>query len=179
MSEDNRNEYYRQIMDQLNNVCVADNDKNLSSDEEYNIAENEINIDDYVPAEQYEETADHEFKNYVNVINIFTYYYKQTFNIQQKITIFDDIPFDDKTATNKCMEFIFGEIYRYEKSNVSDKDVLYNPDDNIIMESYKELYCLMINSEPLYISPFVLPLITQLAEMDWLNINWTIINILE
>jgi hypothetical protein len=166
-------------MDKLNNVYVKENDKSSSGEEEYNIDENEININEYEPADQYEGTVENEFKNYVNVINIFTCYYKQTFNINQKITIFDDIPFDDKTATNKCMEFIFGEIYRYEKSNIFDKDVLYNPDDDINMETYKELYCLMIDSEPVYISPFVLPLISYLANMEWININWSIIDILQ
>ncbi len=178
MTEDNRNEYYRQIMDKLNNVYSEPVEESSSGDEEYNVAENEINIDDYVPASTYSETADNEFKNYIDIINIFTYHYKQTYNIIEKVTIFDDIPFDDKTATNKCMEFVYGEIFRYENSNVQDKDVLYNPDDNIDIESYTELHCLMIDDEPIHIAPYLLILISYLSTLDWLNINWKIINLL-
>ncbi len=178
MSEDERNEYYRQVMDKLNNVCDDDVVESSSGDEEYKVAKNEINIDDYVPASTYNETADHEFKKYINIMNIFTYYYKQTFNITEKVTIFDDIPFDDKTATNKCMEFVYGEIFRFENSTALDKDVLYGPDDNIDIESYTELYCLIIDDEPKHIAPFIVILISHLETLDWLNINWKIINIL-
>lgn len=177
MDEDNKNQYYKQIIEQLNS---PQSDYVDESSGEYEIDPNEIDINDYIPANEYQETADNEFKQDINILNILTYYYKQVHEITEKISLFDGIEANtnDMTATNKAMEWVYAEIFRYEKSDKEDKDVLYNPDDEINFEAYTELYCLMINDEPVYACSFILPLVMYLNTIQWLELDWDIVNLI-
>jgi hypothetical protein len=176
MGDDVKNEYYKNIMEQFGHVGQKESD---SESGEYNILPNEINIEEYDFAYENNTTAEYEFNKDITVINILTYYYKQINNIKEKITIFDGIDSGgDITTTNKCMEFIYGEIFRYEKSDLDDKDVLYDPDCDIDINKYRELYCLLINNEPVIIAPFTLSIATYLSSLDWLHIDWQINNLI-
>jgi hypothetical protein len=187
MSEDAKNEYYKQLIEKfqnpndINNTVPID-DLNLhdplSSDEEYNVNPGEINIDDYVFASTLEATADNVFKNDINIINILSCYYKQMHNITDNTSLFTGLEnIEDLTATNKMMEFIYGEIFRYNASDVLEKDVLYDPNIDIDIDSFKELYCLMIDDEPKFVAKYTLPIMAYLVGEDWLNMNWDIVDL--
>lgn len=133
----------------------------------------EIDINDYVVAEE-----DQEFRSHVNLLNIYTCYFKQLFRRNQGETLFDHVDYDKKNSTNKCMEFLYDEINKFNESTIEDKDILYEPDDiSVDINKCTELYTLYINSEPLYLSKFLLPLFQYLATIDWYNIEWSIIPI--
>ena len=135
--------------------------------------EEEIDINDYVVADE-----DQEFRNHVNLLNIYTCYFKQLFRRNQGETLFDHVDYDKKNSTNKCMEFLYDEINKFNESTIEDKDILYEPDDiSVDINKCTELYTLYINSEPLYLSKFLLPLFQYLATIDWYNIEWSIIPI--
>lgn len=170
MGDDIRNEYYKKFMEQFNGSPDV-------SDEEYTV-EPDLDINDYVPAETVEETLDIVYKNDINVLNILTCHYRLVHNIQKNIMMFDGLEnVDDITATNKMMEFVFGEIFRFSQSDIKDKNTLYEPDADIDVDSYKELYCLMMNGEPKFICPFVVPLAFHLSTLDWLELDWEIIDL--
>lgn len=169
--DDERNDYYEGVIKKL----VDGGHQNLINDGDENINGGDENIND--------DDSDSDtglFDNSNNFINILLCYYKQVFEISDKITLFDGVSIEDKTSTNKCMEFIYGEIFRYENSKLEDKNVLYVVDDSdVTIDSYSELYSLVINGEPLYICPFVLPLISYLEKDGlWTKVNWTILNML-
>ena len=179
MSEDAKNEYYKNFMDKFNGPIIDDS----SSDDEYYVDPSEVNINDYIFASDIECTedmmlADNVYKSDINIINILSHYYKQIHNTDDNVTMFDGlVNTEDSTATNKMMEFVYGEIFRYNRSNIKDKDILYDPDDNIDIDSYKELYCLMIEDEPKFVCQYILPITMYLATQDWVNIDWIIIDL--
>lgn len=177
MDEEARNEYYRKFMAQsLGQESEPNPDPIEISDEEYN-PPTDINLDDYVLADTVEESHESIYKNDINIINILTCYYKDTYGIEGKVSLFDGIESDDMSGTNKCMEFVYGEIFRFEKALEHDKDVLYTPDDEIDIKNYRELYCLMIDNEPKIMCAYTLPIASYLSSVDWLNIDWAILNI--
>lgn len=133
----------------------------------------EIDLNDYVLAE--EET---EFGTYVCLLNIYTCYFKQLFRRQQDETMFDHIEQDQKDSTNRCMEFLYEEINKFNNSKEEDKDVLYSPDDTSIeIEKCNEMFILYINDIPTYVCKYLLPIMKHLATLDWSNIRWSIIPI--
>jgi hypothetical protein len=170
MDEEAKNEFYKKFMEQ-----TLQQFEEVSS-EEYHAPE-EINLDDYVFADTDEQTADHEFKNDINILNILMCYYKDAYNITDNLSMFDGIKADDESATNKCMEFVYGEIFLYDKSEIADKNVLFGPNDEIDMDKCKQLYCLMIDNEPKFVCQFTLPLASYLSSIDWLNTDWCIIDL--
>jgi hypothetical protein len=170
MSEEAKNVYYANLIKKFN----KEEEPEKSSDSEYDPGD--IDINDYIPATECE-TVDNVFKADMNIINILSEYYKQAHSISDNRTIFDGLDVEDMSSTNKMMEFVYGEIFRYNESNIPDKDTLYNPDTDINIDSYKELYCLMISDEPKFISPFVLPITMYLALQDWVNMDWYIIDV--
>lgn len=133
----------------------------------------EINIDDYIPADE-----EQEFGHFTNLLNIFTCYFKQLFMKNQETTMFDNIDHSKKDSTNKCMEFMYEEMFKFNKSLEEDKDMLYDPDDGTInIDLCEELYILYIDSEPKYVCKFILPLLQHIGTLEWTEINWSVIKI--
>ena len=130
----------------------------------------EINIDDYVPAP--EET---EYGNFVNLLNIFTCHYKKLFAKKESLKIFDGVDYEKLNSTNRYMEFLYEEIFKFNKSTIEDKDVLYDPEnDEIDINKCIELYALYVNNEIVYVCKFLLPLLHYLSEVKWLEVEWSI-----
>lgn len=174
----------------MNNIKLSEllNEFNCDSqeldDKEYNDAEYNIdeviNIDDYIPAEE-----EIEFGNFTNLINIFTCYFKQLFEKKQHANMFDGFDYEKTdnikciyTSTNRCMEFMYEEIFKFNKSNEDDKDMLYGPDDDKInINNCDELYTLYIESEPKFVCKFILPILQHLSTQKWTDIDWSILKI--
>jgi hypothetical protein len=130
----------------------------------------EIDINDYELANE-----EVEYGGAINVLNIFTTYFKKKHSLEQNVTMFDNIDYDQDDSTNKCMEFIYEEMYKYKKSNEVDKDTLYDPDNNIDINTCKELYALFIENELIYICKYLVPLFEELAKnINWADINWSV-----
>lgn len=133
----------------------------------------EININDYELAEE-----ESEFGEFVGLLNIYTCYFKQVFRRQQDETMFDHIEYDQNDSTNKCMELLYEEINKLNKSDEPDKDVLYSPDDESVnIDNCRELYILYLDDFPTYVCKQLLPLMRHLAKLKWANISWSIIPI--
>ena len=137
------------------------------------VEEGEIDIDDYVPADE-----EKEFGHFTNLLNIFTCYFKQLFMKNQEATMFENVDYNKKDSTNKCMEFMYEEMFKFNKSLEDDKDTLYDPDDSTInIDLCEELYILYIDSEPKFACKFILPILQHIGTLEWAEINWSIIKI--
>lgn len=131
----------------------------------------DIDVNDY-------EIEEGGYDDFINLLNIYTCYFKQLFDKTQHENIFNGIDYEKSDSTNRCMEFLYEEIFKYNSSDDPNKDVLYGPDDNEIkLEECKELYTLCIDDVPSLICKFLLPILKYLSNSDWLNINWYIVPI--
>lgn len=129
-----------------------------------------IDINDYIPADE-----EIEFNNYVDILNIFNCYYKQLNEKKQNATLFDNIDYEKEESTNKCLEFLYQEILKYNSSNDENKDLLYEVDDKEInIDQWDEMYVLYIDNEQKYTSKFLLPLLQYVATIEWTKTNWNI-----
>lgn len=147
-------------------------DPEQDSDSDQDPDQEKININDYKFAEE-----ENEFNSYVALLNIYTCYFKQLFRRQQDETMFDHLD-EKKDSTNKCMECLYDEIYKYNKSDEPDKNELYDlNEDNNLLEDFqsKGSYVLYLNNTPLYVCKYLLPLLQYLTTIDWPNSNWSII----
>ena len=142
----------------------------LDAIQEEDDSNEEIDINDYMPAPE-----ENEYGNFVNLLNIFTCYYKKLFAKKETSSIFEGIDYEKVGSTNRYMEFLYEEIFKYNKSTVEDKDVLYDPEDNDIdINKCNELYALYIDNEIKYVCKFILPVLQSLSEMNWLEVEWSI-----
>jgi hypothetical protein len=132
----------------------------------------EINIDDYVFAEE-----ENEFMKMSNLLNIFTCYFKQLFSREAYSTMFENVDLDKNANTNRCMEFLYEEINKFNNSAEEDKSNLYGPDDDVNMEQCKELYTLYVKDEPIFLCKYLLPIFEYLATIEWNVVDWSIIPI--
>lgn len=143
----------------------------------YNIGDNDIDINDYIPADE-ENT---EFGNYTIVLNIFLCYFKQLYSREQKETMFDHIDYKQENSTNRCMESMYEEILKFNISKDDDKDILYNPNDssieNIDIDKCDELYSLYIKDEPKHVCKYLMPLVKYISTLNWASIEWAIIKL--
>ena len=130
----------------------------------------EINLEDYIIAPE-----ENDYGNFVNLLNIFTCYYKKLFCKKETASIFEGIEYEKRDSTNRYMEFLYEEMFKYNKSNIEDKDVLYDPEDaDIDINKCNELYALYVDNEIKYVSKFLLPLLYYLSEIKWLETEWNI-----
>jgi len=129
-----------------------------------------INLEDYVLADE-----EIEFGKYVNLLNVFNCYYKKLFEKKESDNLFGDIDPSKLDSTNKSLEFLYEEVFKFNHSIEEDKDILYEPDDDQLdINKCKELYILCIDCAPVYVCKFLLPLLQHLGEQDWLEMEWNI-----
>lgn len=143
-----------------------DND-NLEGIDDRNV---EFDIKDFKLADE-----EIEFSKYMNLINIFNCYFKKLFERKESDHMFEGINLEDSDSTNRCLEFLYEEVFKFNNSNDEDKDTLYDPDDDQLdINKCNELYILCIDHSPVYVCKFLLPLLQYLGEQDWLEIDWSI-----
>ena len=147
------------IINDINNNTFDDDNDLLDIDiNDYKITDDE---DDYI--------------KYVNLLNVYNCYFKQVHEKKKESTLFDDIDYEKDEATNKCMEFLYEEIIKFNKSIEEDKDLLYNPNDpEVDINIWKEMYVLYIESEQKYTCKYILPLLQFVSTLDWTNLIWNI-----
>jgi len=115
-----------------------------------------------------------EIINYIDVLNIFFFYFKKKIQKKKNYNMFDDIDYNKIESTNRCLEFMYEHIEKY-KSNQDNMYIcrLYNPDELDISEC-EELYVLIIDDKQNKVCQLLYPIIVFLAEQDWTNIKWSI-----
>lgn len=109
--------------------------------------------------------------NYVNLLNVYLTYYKTLFNKNKSESLLDDINHDKINSTNRGIEFLYGEMAKMKEDN--DKDIIYKPGE-LKLEECEELYVLLIDNKQVYTCQLLLPLISYVSTLDWININWSI-----
>lgn len=178
--EETNNSINNIILDLISNYDVNIKDEYIdkpNNDIQDNTIEDndniQIDINDYIPADE-----EVELSETTGLLNIFTCYFKQLFEAKQNSTMFDSVDIEKKEGTNRCLEFLYEEMFKFNNSKECDKDMLYDLDDvDLNIDEVKELYMLSIDSVPLYVCKFLLPLLKYLSTQKWNEINWTILPI--
>lgn len=126
-------------------------------------------IEEYTLAEEEVEQL-----SIINLLNIYICYFKQLHTYKQSDHMFINVDPSKEDSTNKCMEQLYEEIYKFSQSADSDKDILFAPND-IDIDASEELYILYIDSNPIYCSKYLIMILKYLGTLDWMNINFTIV----
>jgi hypothetical protein len=105
----------------------------------------------------------------IELLNIYALYYKNAFN--EKNGFFGDIDYDNEASTTKMMEFVFEHMMIYKKK-INKRDLI-NPQE-IDIKNYEKLYVLYIDSKQKYCCELLMPILINLVDSDWKNINWFI-----
>lgn len=124
--------------------------------------------------------SDHQSNNPysgISFLNVFLCYYKKLFNKEQNTSMFHDIDNSHINSTNRCMELLYEEIYKFKSTDDENLLSLYEP-DGIDINECKELYVLTIDNKYNKVCQYILPLIKYVSDMDnWQDINWSIIQL--
>jgi len=130
------------------------NEQKLITDEntDENIDEiiDEIIDYDVINIENYEIDTEENQLSLLNLLNIYTCYFKQVYEKNRDTTMFENINTDDINSTNQCLELLYEEINKFKNSQDENKNYLYDPNDDIL-DPEKELYTLCINNESIYV----------------------------
>lgn len=112
----------------------------------------------------------------VNLLNIFLVYYRNLFQKNTDLHMFQDINYFEYDSTNRHMELFYNELIKYkEKLHDEDKTSIY-PIEDIDIDDCEELYVLKYDGKE-YGCQYIIPLMSLLSEYDWLNNDWELIPI--
>ena len=149
----------------MEKITIDVMNKNESDEEVEN-----VDINDYEKAND-----DEDYIIFVDLLNVYNCYYKQLHQKKQESTLFEDVNMESDDSTNKCLEFLYEEMFKYKKSLVADKDFLYDPSDSEVdINKWEEMYALYIEEEHKYVCKYILPLLHYVASLDWTLLNWNI-----
>jgi hypothetical protein len=149
------------------------------------IRQNEVDVetDTYIPPEDfdindYEPACKDDNLVEMSLLNVFICYYKQLYQVKQENHMFDGIDSEKEDSTNRCIELMYEEIHKFQKSTDDDKDILFDPDDNTVnIDLCIELYVLYVDGNVKYVSKYMLPLLRYISDLDWATIEWSVIKI--
>ncbi len=134
-----------------------------------------IDINDYVlhPEEE-------QMQPYVDMLNIFTIYYRQLFAKQNNTTLLDDIDGTNPASTNRQLELFYEGIHKY-KNRISDDEIeLYTLSDykkkyKIIPNDVTAIYIVQVNNVK-KITHSIISAIMFVSKHDWMTetCEWSI-----
>jgi hypothetical protein len=112
----------------------------------------------------------------VDFVNVFLCYFKNLFQKNPEYNMFNDINFDDDTSTNRCMEFMCAELYKFKQLQQEDETIndIYDP-DTINIDATDELYVLEIDNKQHKVSRSLIPILKYVSGLDWTEIIWSVI----
>lgn len=112
----------------------------------------------------------------VNFFNVFMCYYKNLFGKEKNINMFHDIDYSKDNSTNRCMEFFYSELHKYQEheNNGREEEITIYEPDSVDLDKCDELYVLMIDNEQNKMCQTLLPLIKYVSTLDWLTMTWRI-----
>jgi len=140
-----------------------------------------FNPDDYSPAE--EENA---FGNYINLMNIFTVYFRNLFKKNPTLNMFEGVNHNKLDSTSRQMELFYEHLNKYRemehtcantKTNTKTKNddaISIYPIEDININECEELYILKFDNKE-FGCQYLIPLISLLSQQDWTNIKWTLL----
>lgn len=160
-------------------------DKLISMDKEIDdkINGNVDDNDEEFDINKYEIPEDEkEYNHYVEMLNIYNVYYKLLFKKGSNCTLFDEIDMDIASSTNRALEKLYEEIYKYKKAQDSKQDLyirLFDPEEykrNYLIDKLPEDYPFyMININDIQkVTHNLVSALNYIASFDWQNINWSI-----
>lgn len=114
-----------------------------------------------------------EFEEKVGFMNVFLCYYKQMFDKSKEVNMFSDVDYDNDASTNRCMEMLYDEMFKYQNCEDEEALTILDPSD-VNINKCKELYVLVINNKQEKACQMLLPLIKYVSTLDWMNIDWSI-----
>lgn len=139
------------------------------------IDQNDIDINEYVldPEEE-------QMQPYMDMLNIFTIYYRQLFAKKHNTTLLDEIDGTNPTSTNRQLELFYGGIHKY-KNRKSDDDIeLYTLSDyrkkyKKIPDDIPAIYLVKIN-ESKRITHNIISAVMFISKHDWMadTCEWSI-----
>jgi hypothetical protein len=152
-----------------NNISEYNLDKSIHPEKDNSVHNN--NISEYIIPEELKKN-----ENGIVFLNVFMCYYKKLFNTQETKNMFYDVDYGNIKSTNRIMEFLYTEVYKYKKNQSDDELIsLYNVNE-INVSTCKELYALTIDGKYVKVCRFIVPIITYIAEnYNWTTINWMIV----
>lgn len=131
----------------------------------------DFNPNDYILAD--EEQLESVTK-YVKLMNIFTVYFRELFNKDPSLNIFQGVDYNKLDSTNRQMELFYEYLITYKENQHNDDLVSIYSIEDIDINKCKELYILKFKEEE-YGCQFIIPLISYLSEQDWQNSEWSIL----
>ncbi len=88
--------------------------------------------------------------------------------------MFSDIDYEKPTSTNRCMEFLYEHMAKYNNCLQDEEKITIVDPEEVDIDSCDELYLLMINDEQKYVCQTLFPLLKYVATLDWLKLKWSI-----
>lgn len=117
--------------------------------------------------------------NVVDILNIFNVYYKTLFVQNPENSLFDGVEGD--TSTNRAMEKLYEEIYRYKTTSETRFKELFDPEqyrkkylvnDPKLPEDYP-FYLVQISGQQ-KVCHSLITVLFYISNFDWCNTEWSI-----
>jgi hypothetical protein len=165
---------HQRINQDLNLDHLDDFDHLDDNDNFDNSAPEDFDINDYELS-----TEDQEFKQYYDLINIFTVYYKSLYQRDVSSNLFEGIDNEDDTSTNRALEMFYDETKKYKDFEEKFRKI-YDAEeykstfkDDKHMLNDLQLFSVIINDKKRYTFS-LMAAIVFISEHDWLNDEWSI-----
>lgn len=100
-----------------------------------------------------------------DIINYYTKFFKEKQNKHKNLTFFDGIDTSDPISTNMIMEELFNEMAKYKDGDDEYIKVVQYKDLTKDMTLGDELYCIMRNDEPFFVSQCLFSILLEFREM--------------
>lgn len=115
----------------------------------------------------------------VNFYNVFLCYYKRLFQNKPDTNMFSGVDHEDDKSTNRCMELLYDEMYKYREAVKKDKTCADIVDsDSLNIDQCDELYLLIVDDDKEYVCQLLLPLIKFISQLEsWETTSWSIMNL--
>jgi len=120
--------------------------------------------------------------HYVDILNVFTVYFKTLFHKDKTYNILKDIELDKESSTNRAQEMLFDEIILYKNAKEKRLIEIYDVKD------YKEKFLLngqeipekydtylVVNKNNTKITHSLVTALSYIASLEnWYNVEWSI-----
>lgn len=162
------------IDDEINYGNNDGKEVNNHSNDENNI--NKIDLNDYeIPEDETKYTL------YVDMLNIFNIYQKFLYKKADDSTILDDIDNNDPTSTNRPLEKLYDEIYKYKTAKDQRFTKLFDPvfyretyliQDSKLPEDYP--FYLVEIDETQMVTHNLITALLHISSFEWQQMEWSI-----
>ena len=100
-----------------------------------------------------------------DLVNHFTNYFKNKMRKPKHTSFFEGIDSNDPISTNMIMEELFSEMMKYKEGSDEFIQVIKYNELTKDMTTNDELYCIMRNDEPFFVSQCLFSILLEFTEM--------------